>query len=680
MINNHILKVLEEGRNQDLARQKLEKGGKPQDYEMVSVLDKTPTQKHLPKLVDYYLEGYTVEVIKSYYERFLKSPLRDKDINVYKKFKDFETAIDAVPEKIDKTKLDNIDDAPIYEDTNIKVWKGDEPYKCIKYGEGYTFCISKKGTGNMYFSYRSRGGFIFYFVRVKNRPITDNKHMVVIGVSEYGLNRTFADNGLHGGYTSNTDKNTLIREVPELKVLFDKNLLIPKPLTSAEKKEIDQITSKKTDKEFSKLPYETKVKYIKYGHKLSDIQWDTLDDTLKNEAINFLSDDLSSHQKESIKDTKLIQAYQKYIKKSFEIKNKQEEYGRDSFTSDEITYAKTLGLKYNGRFVEEASKSWQNTKKKQNAMFETIKSRIVPEDNTIIGSINISNMLLDELPAWMKSLTVKGSFYCDNNQLTSLEGCPQTVEGHFYCYRNQLTSLEGGPQTVKGDFYCYKNQLTSLEGCPQTVEGDFYCDNNQLTSLEGCPQTVEGSFYCDNNQLTSLEGGPQTVKGGFSCNRNQLTSLEGGPQTVKGGFSCNNNQLTSLEGGPQTVKGYFSCNNNQLTSLEGGPQTVKGHFSCDNNQLTSLEGGPQTVEGDFYCNNNQLTSLEGGPQTVEGSFYCNNNQVSFNYRDIVDAMERSKSRNAATLKVRGEPDSMHHNENHNISRINIKRLIQEAIR
>jgi hypothetical protein len=71
------------------------------------------------------------------------------------------------------------------------------------------------------------------------------------------------------------------------------------------------------------------------------------------------------------------------------------------------------------------------------------------------------------------------------------------VGGNFNCRNNQLTSLEGAPQSVGGYFDCGINQLTSLEGAPQTVSGYFYCHNNQLTSLEGATKDVVGSFYCD---------------------------------------------------------------------------------------------------------------------------------------------------------------------------------------
>jgi len=130
----------------------------------------------------------------------------------------------------------------------------------------------------------------------------------------------------------------------------------------------------------------------------------------------------------------------------------------------------------------------------------------------IDGYLDYRFLDLTSLPVWFQSIEeVTGSFYCSYNQLTSLEGSPETVGESFLCYNNKLTSLEGGPQTVGGSFSCSDNQLTSLEGSPQTVGGWFYCYSNKLTSLVGCPQTVGGSFDCRNNQLTSLEDLPKKI-------------------------------------------------------------------------------------------------------------------------------------------------------------------------
>jgi hypothetical protein len=104
------------------------------------------------------------------------------------------------------------------------------------------------------------------------------------------------------------------------------------------------------------------------------------------------------------------------------------------------------------------------------------------------------------------------------------------VQGTFDCSSRGLKSLSGIQfGTVKESFYCYNNQLTSLVGAPQTVKGDFYCSSNQLTSLAGAPQTVGRGFWCYNNQLTSLAGAPRTVGGRFSCNSFELKPGEWNP-------------------------------------------------------------------------------------------------------------------------------------------------------
>ena len=92
---------------------------------------------------------------------------------------------------------------------------------------------------------------------------------------------------------------------------------------------------------------------------------------------------------------------------------------------------------------------------------------------------------------------VNGNFYCEDNQVVSLQGAPTRVGGNFWCGINQLVSLQGAPTQVGGNFYCNYNKLTSLQGAPTQVGGDFYCDDNKLTSLQGAPGELEGTFVCD---------------------------------------------------------------------------------------------------------------------------------------------------------------------------------------
>ena len=148
------------------------------------------------------------------------------------------------------------------------------------------------------------------------------------------------------------------------------------------------------------------------------------------------------------------------------------------------------------------------------SLFESVQI-LTPEQKNFLDkytkggpwSLNPSTGLVD----------VDGNFDCSREGLNDLLGIRfGKAFWNFYCNGNNLTSLEGAPQTVGGDFSCYNNNIKTLEGAPQTVGGGFYCENNDLTSLEGAPQTVRGEFYCFNNRLTSLAGAPKTIRGKFS--------------------------------------------------------------------------------------------------------------------------------------------------------------------
>mgnify|MGYP003552938293 CR=1 FL=1 len=97
------------------------------------------------------------------------------------------------------------------------------------------------------------------------------------------------------------------------------------------------------------------------------------------------------------------------------------------------------------------------------------------------GNVNFYSKGLGKLP--LKFGKVTGEFYCDENQLTSLEGCPSYVGGNFNCSFNRLISLEGGPKEVGRDFRCSSNQLVSLDGGPTEVDGVFYCDENPIWNI-----------------------------------------------------------------------------------------------------------------------------------------------------------------------------------------------------
>jgi len=52
---------------------------------------------------------------------------------------------------------------------------------------------------------------------------------------------------------------------------------------------------------------------------------------------------------------------------------------------------------------------------------------------------------------------------------------------------------------VFASFFCGENELVSLRGCPLYVKGNFSCSHNYLKTLEFCPKKVDGVFWCNDN-------------------------------------------------------------------------------------------------------------------------------------------------------------------------------------
>jgi hypothetical protein len=102
-----------------------------------------------------------------------------------------------------------------------------------------------------------------------------------------------------------------------------------------------------------------------------------------------------------------------------------------------------------------------------------------------------------------------------------------SVDGGVDLERKNLTKLPVKFKEVSGNFWCYENKLTSLEGCPERVGGSFGCWNNKLTNLEGCPKYVNGGFWCTNNNIYTFEGIPDYthIGGNFECYNNLVYNI-----------------------------------------------------------------------------------------------------------------------------------------------------------
>ena len=563
----------------------------PSDTELqqqLLALDQTPSKGDVPAIIKFYNENKDIDILTNYFNLYSKLKAKNIPIKAPSSFKTFIEFTEHVDATETKQKLKGSPIAPTIEhedsadklvDTEeLTIYKGDAQHKCVKYGEGYSFCISRSAGGNMYDSYRFHKESTFYFIFFKKIPKTNPDHVLVLDHTKNGWEWT---NQLN--QTKETTWKEVVAKFPVLAQYA--NLFVNKPLADKEKVSIQFLKDFKRDpslKKFLAADKNLQILALKTGETITDEIFTYL---TNNNAWDYINEYVSVGPNLTPLQADAVEAKGGAILKQY---LKIREVAIPQLEQHNLLKINKLDktIQYVQQKIEkDYKKAWD----------------MVAAGKYILTGLMFLDRLPDNIPE-----SITGDFDCSgSNQLTSLEGAPKSVGGYFNCSDNQLTSLEGVPKSVGGNFYCSSNQLTSLEGAPKSVGGDFDCYNNNLTSLEGVPKSVGGNFYCSKNQLTSLEGAPQNFRGSFNCTYNQLTSLEGAPKSVGGDFNCSQNQLTSLEGAPEIVKRYFDCAYNQLTSLEGSPKSV-GSFNCCNNKLVSLKGIPMQISADFYCDDNPV--------------------------------------------------------------------------
>jgi hypothetical protein len=284
-----------------------------------------------------------------------KGGLQKKDPFQYKSWIEFTEAIHAAKGKAefkkkkipDESQITSTDDI-IADDENVTIYKGDSQDKCVMYGRGYTFCISKPAGGNAYSSYRLSNESTFYFIYFKKKPKTENDHIMVLDHTNNGYQWTFADNmtqRVRGGW------DEIVGDYPELKPY--ENLLVNKKLNDDERnltKKIEKLNKHQSLDFFNTFSYREKSQALKSVANLSDEIWKTLDSILRNEFLSvgpnltkYQADDLKPNQIERYKKTRILSVIHLYNEDVFNF-NKHDENTDDLM--EKISTSYNASLKY----------------------------------------------------------------------------------------------------------------------------------------------------------------------------------------------------------------------------------------------------------------------------------------------------------------------------------------------
>jgi hypothetical protein len=288
----------------------------------------------------------TDDIIISYINDFKKisQKLENRDVTTYS-WKDLETTVDSNRStRIKAGKIDvTAEDANLlYNKDGVRIYHGKDKSACIKYSNGYSFCIGARGKSNMYSVYRQVIGGAHqstmdkffnvgpgnvigtpYFVFNDNMDKEDPNHVLVI--FEYAYNNDKPNPGISHYTVTNADNNgdqefvkfsKIVAKYPWLKSL--ENVMVADKGLSAEEKEHakqkEQLESSISNLR-SKFLYKFKDKddlYHTYGDLFSYLQYgiDYLNsDTTPRERYNHMMNGMNLYQSKLERDVIL----QKYI-------------------------------------------------------------------------------------------------------------------------------------------------------------------------------------------------------------------------------------------------------------------------------------------------------------------------------------------------------------------------------
>jgi hypothetical protein len=212
--------------------------------------------------------------------------------------------------KTDVGSVANADDI-VADDDNVTIYRGDSQDKCVLYGRGYDFCISRPAGGNMFTNYRLNKDSTFYFIFFKKKSPEENDHIMVLDHTKNGYEWTFKDNDtqpVDGGW------DEIVSKYDELAKY--KDILQNKKLTEEERvfaTRLEGFSRNPSLQSFKEFTYKEQAQALKSIVDLPNEIWDVLDSTLRNEFISigpnlteYQADDLKPNEESRYKKTRAL--------------------------------------------------------------------------------------------------------------------------------------------------------------------------------------------------------------------------------------------------------------------------------------------------------------------------------------------------------------------------------------
>ena len=401
-----------------------------------------------------------------------------KDIFQYK-FKELEEIIDKNFPKENKSSKDDEEvdfkgsEDVVYNENGLLILLGDLKEKCIKYGRGYSWCISRKDQANMFFSYRMRlNEPVFYFVFDEDLPKEDKYHALVIYINNEGA--YMVANSQNQG-DQQMPWSDIEKIQPKLKGL--KNLFKHVPLSKEEEDDYVKFKDPKHSTNwYNNLTYEEKSKYIEFGHNLTKNQVLATPKNLIikyvtiNSGVNVPEDVIESLPKSAqnkLKDSRYTIYGKELAELLFYAKEKEVFKFSDDldldvrFTDmDYLHFPSTLEVNGDFRLTGFSGKLPKNLKVKGDWIATDVSSEQWPDSVYLEGSLNFSNCRgIKELP---KDLFVGNTVLLEDTTLEKLPDNFTVSADLIILYGNEQLKKLPSKLEVKGDLNLTYSDITDL--------------------------------------------------------------------------------------------------------------------------------------------------------------------------------------------------------------------------
>jgi len=248
--------------------------------------DPTLEEETIEWYIDRFYEIKSIPQIQRFASRVFK--IKDPSNIQQYSWSQLETTVDqSKPSdshpKLKSHQVQSTDAKIIYDENNLKIYDAPSQEACIQlgqhtFGKSYTFCVSRKGPGNLYSSYRFNGSS-FYFVYDSDRSQSDPYHLIVVQISQNGKFTVTPSTNV-GDKKMSWDE--IVRIQPKLEGL--EHLFKFHKFSSQE--ELELIVTRTTYREFDMLRYNLKVAYISKGKLIGFSSWELLSKELKILYVN----------------------------------------------------------------------------------------------------------------------------------------------------------------------------------------------------------------------------------------------------------------------------------------------------------------------------------------------------------------------------------------------------------